>query len=200
MDSIEHLLHCCFWSQDSLIQHYIDHPMTLRKETGLTGDPAIPPPAKGAELACPVCLLVVPTSDMLWLWCNHACCKVSVVSPSLYLSSSTAHPHPLTPHTSPPPNHTYTQLCWKSHLVAQVHINKALLCSCPIYGCHARPTRSFFIAVFGEESETVDEVLFFLNFSHSLPCHYIVFSPPYIAVQQGSGAVVCGAEWLADVV
>lgn len=111
MDSIEHLLHCCFWSQDSLIQHYIDHPMTLRKETGLTGDPAIPPPAKGAELACPICLLVVPTSDMLWLWCNHACCKVSVVSPSLYLSSSTAHPHPLTPHTSPPPPTTHTHSC-----------------------------------------------------------------------------------------
>ena len=74
---MEHLLHCCFWSKDSLIQHYLDHPESLRKEAGLSGDPAIPPPTKGAELTCPVCLLTVPTSEMLWLWCNHASCKVT---------------------------------------------------------------------------------------------------------------------------
>ena len=78
-DSIEHLLHCCLWSKDSLIQDFLDHPEGLRREMGLTGNPAIPPPAKGVELTCPVCLLSVPTSDMLWLWCNHACCKVGVV-------------------------------------------------------------------------------------------------------------------------
>ena len=77
-DTIEHLMHCCLWSKDSLIQHYLDHPVSLRKEAGLTGDPAIPPPIEGAELMCPVCLLSAPASDMLWLWCNHACCKVGV--------------------------------------------------------------------------------------------------------------------------
>ena len=79
VDSIEHLLHCCLWSKDSLIQHYLDHPESLRKEAGLSGDPPIPPPTEGEELVCPVCLLSVPTSEMLWLWCNHACCKVGLV-------------------------------------------------------------------------------------------------------------------------
>ena len=79
-DSMEHLLHCCLWSTDSLIQHYLDHPESLCKEVGLRGDPAIPPPAKGDKLSCPICLLNVPTTDMLWLWCNHACCKVTQVS------------------------------------------------------------------------------------------------------------------------
>ena len=50
------------------------------------------------------------------------------------------------------------QSCWKSHLVVQMSINKALLCSCPIYGCHARPTRAFFVSVFGEDSETIAKV------------------------------------------
>lgn len=75
-DSIEHLLHCCLWSKDSLIQHFVDDPDALRREAGLTGNPSIPPPTEGAELTCPVCLLSVPTSEMLWLWCNHVCCKV----------------------------------------------------------------------------------------------------------------------------
>ena len=75
-DSIEHVLHCCLWSKDSLIQHFVDDPDALRREAGLTGNPAIPPPSEGAELTCPVCLLTVPTSEMLWLWCNHVCCKV----------------------------------------------------------------------------------------------------------------------------
>ena len=76
-DSMEHLLHCCLWSTDSLIQHYLDHPASLCREVGLSGEPAIPPPTKGAKLSCPICLLNVPTTDMLWLWCNHACCKVT---------------------------------------------------------------------------------------------------------------------------
>ena len=75
-DTIEHLLHCCLWSKDSLIQHFVDDPNALRREAGLTGNPAIPPPTEGAELTCPVCLLSVPTSEMLWLWCNHVSCKV----------------------------------------------------------------------------------------------------------------------------
>ena len=56
------------------------------------------------------------------------------------------------------PSLSLLQDCWKSHLMSQIHIDRILLCSCPIYGCNARPTRAFFVKAFGEDSDTIVKV------------------------------------------
>ena len=53
--------------------------------------------------------------------------------------------------------HYYCKPCWESH--AQTKIDGHVLrLMCPAQGCHARPTRSFLIKLFGANSEAVKKV------------------------------------------
>ena len=43
-------------------------------------------------------------------------------------------------------------------------MNRALVCSCPVVGCAARPTREFFSGIFGPDSEEMEKVYFTMTF------------------------------------
>ena len=65
----------------------------------------------------------------------------------------------LLPYSSPFPHTlTHDQTCWQNHLLTQIDLNRALRCSCPVFDCPARPTRSFFVKVFGEDTDPMNKV------------------------------------------
>ena len=68
-----------------LIQRYLNHAPALMQEAGLAGEPVTSPPSPGKQLSCPVCLQSVPYEEAAWLWCNHACCKVSTYEPQFIM-------------------------------------------------------------------------------------------------------------------
>ncbi len=75
-DKLEHLLHHFQWNTDKLMQEFFTDSVAILKGVGLSGDPPHPPPSRRQTITCPVCTLSVSSRDLLWLWCNHACCQV----------------------------------------------------------------------------------------------------------------------------
>lgn len=88
---MEHLLFHCKWNKDTLIQRYLNHAPALMQEAGLAGEPVTSPPSPGKQLSCPVCLQSVPYEEAAWLWCNHACCKVSTYEPQFIMRVGRVH-------------------------------------------------------------------------------------------------------------
>lgn len=77
--NLELLLHHFQWNKDVLIQHYLNGPSQVMEEAGLSGKAVTSPPNRRRSVSCPVCLLSMPYKELMWLWCNHACCKVSSI-------------------------------------------------------------------------------------------------------------------------
>ena len=77
--NLELLLHHFQWNKDVLIQQYLDGSSKVLEEAGLSGKAVTSPPNRRRSVSCPVCLLSMPYKDLIWLWCNHACCKVSSI-------------------------------------------------------------------------------------------------------------------------
>lgn len=78
-DNLELILDHFKWNKDMLIQQYLDDPTRIMKEVGLSGKAATLSPVRRHSMACPVCVLSTPYKELVWLWCNHACCKVSSI-------------------------------------------------------------------------------------------------------------------------
>ena len=77
VETLEHLFHHFQWNIDKLMQHYLNDSSAILKEAGLNGTPVGSPPTRRKSVSCPVCTSSVGPKEMLWLWCNHGCCKVS---------------------------------------------------------------------------------------------------------------------------
>jgi len=77
-DVLEKLLHHFEWNTDHLIEEYMSDSSSVLKEVGVCGTPNSSPPSRRRSVTCPVCTMSVSSRDLLWLWCNHCCCKVHV--------------------------------------------------------------------------------------------------------------------------
>lgn len=77
--NLELLLHHFQWNKDVLIQQYLIGSSKVVVEAGLLGKAVTSPPNRRRSVSCPVCLLSMPYKELIWLWCNHACCKVSSI-------------------------------------------------------------------------------------------------------------------------
>ena len=50
------------------------------------------------------------------------------------------------------------QSCWRKHLKTEMGEGHTFSCSCLVENCTARPTREFFAAIFGEDSDEYRKV------------------------------------------